>query len=173
MREIIGQLATQGFLTVQPNRGAVVTKLSLEDVRVIYNILIRCESYAGALFTNRVQKSRIAKLENLHKKMQGKDVKLNYRAWLEMNDEFHRIIYEGCGSDILTDLIQHTRLRIYRFRVLRTEPSTIDSYNDQHGKIIAAIREGNGDLTEKLLGNHLESALRHRFEIIEEYSILL
>lgn len=42
-REIIRQLATQGYLTVEPNRGAIVSKLSLGDVDIIYNILIRCD----------------------------------------------------------------------------------------------------------------------------------
>jgi DNA-binding GntR family transcriptional regulator len=78
---IIGQLATQGYLTVEPNRGATVTRLSFEDIDVIYNILVRCESYATALFTHRQNQANIKKLEILHKKMHSKEVRSEYKAW--------------------------------------------------------------------------------------------
>jgi DNA-binding GntR family transcriptional regulator len=75
IREIIGQLATQGYLSIEPNRGATVTKLSLEDIDIIYNILVRCESYATALFSHRQNQINMKELEILHKKMQSKEIK--------------------------------------------------------------------------------------------------
>jgi DNA-binding GntR family transcriptional regulator len=173
MREIIGQLASQGYLTVQPNRGAIVTKLSLEDVRVIYNILTRLESYGAALFSRQGDRVLIKKLDLLCEKMEAREVKLKYRTWLQLNDKFHELIYMNSGNGILADIILHTRLRIYRFRMFKTDPEIINSYNDQHREIIAAIRGGNERLTDRLMASHLETAGSHRFEICKGFADLL
>ena len=173
IREIIGQLATQGYLSIEPNRGATVTKLSLEDIDIIYNILVRCESFATALFANRQDQANIKKLEILHKKMQSKEIKSEYKVWLQYNDQFHGQIYRNCGSDIVSNLIDHTRLRIYRFRIVETALDIIDLYNDQHKKILAAIYDKNGKRAEKSMSNHLDTARKHRFEVFKKFHELL
>jgi DNA-binding GntR family transcriptional regulator len=168
MREVIGQLATQGYLTIERNRGATVTKLSLEDVNVIYNILMRCESYAAGLFADRQDTAVIRELESLHERMQAKESNLSSKVWLQLNDDFHKLIYSNCGSAILTDLIFHTRLRIYRFRMLTTELKVMNFYRKQHRSILSAIRKGNGRLTEKFMADHIDAARAHRFVTLSE-----
>ena len=173
MREVIGRLAIQGFLTVERDRGAIVTKLSPEDVDIIYGILIRCESFATGLFARKGNPSLIKKLELLHMRMQRKDVQSNYREWLRLNDDFHRVIYDNCGSSILSQLIHHTRLRIYRFRQVETHIRTMNLYNRQHGSLITAMRDGDKIAAEKIMANHLESARKHRIELLTEIGQLL
>jgi DNA-binding GntR family transcriptional regulator len=168
MREVIGQLATQGYLTIEKNRGATVTKLSLEDVNVIYNILMRCESYAAGLFADRQDTAVIRELESLHERMQAKESKLSSKVWLHLNDDFHKLIYSNCGNAILTDLIFHTRLRIYRFRMLTTELKVMNFYRKQHRRILSAIRKGNGRLTEKFMADHIDAARANRFVTLSE-----
>jgi len=173
IREIIRQLATQGYLTIEPNRGAAVTKLSLEDIDIIYNILVRCESYATALFTCRQNQVNIRKLQGLEERMETKEVASEYEMWLQLNEQFHGQVYKNCGSDIVSDLVDHTRLRIYRFRVVETSPDIINVYNSQHRKILAAIYDNDGNGAEKLMSDHLDTARKHRFEVFRKFHELL
>ena len=173
MREVIGRLATQGFLTVERNRGATVTKLSPEDVGIIYAILVRCESFATGLFTRKGNPRVIKKLELLHMRMQRKDVQSSYKNWIQLNDDFHGLIHKNCGSSILDELIHHTRLRIYRFRIFETHIRPVDLYNKQHGLLIRAIRDGDAIAAEKIMANHLESARKHGIEVLTEIGQLL
>jgi DNA-binding GntR family transcriptional regulator len=174
IREVIGRLATQGYLTIEPNRGAAVTKLSLEDIDIIYNVLIRCESYGTALFSQRQNsQTHIKKLEFLHKKMQSKEIKSDYKAWLHYNDQFHERIYKNCGSDIVSSLIDNTRFRIYRFRIVETSPDIINLYNRQHKKILETIYDKNEKRAEELMANHLNTARKHRFEVFKKFKELL
>jgi len=160
-------------LTIERNRGATVTKLSLEDVNVIYNILMRCESYAAGLFADRRHTPIIRELGILHERMQAKESKLSSKVWLQLNDDFHKLIYSNCGSAILSDLIFHTRLRIYRFRMLTTELKVINFYLKQHQRILSTILKGNGRLTEKFMAGHIDAARAHRFETLREFGDLL
>jgi len=172
-REVIRQLAAEGYLSFEPNRGAIVTKLTLQDVDVTYNILLRCEAYAAGLFAKCGNEIVIKKLVALHKKMKEKNVTLDYRIWLGKNDEFHKLIYTNCGNSALSDFIHHTRLRIYRFRIVRTKIKVMDSCNNEHRKMLSAIRDKNGKRVEKLMANHLDIARKRRLEIIRQFSSFL
>lgn len=169
IREVIGQLATQGYLTIEKNRGAIVTKLSLEDVNIIYNILTRCESYAARLFAERRDRTIIKKLDQLHEKMQENEIKLRSKIWLQLNEDFHTLIYSNCGSVILSELIFNTRLRIFRYRMIKTEPKVINLYIKQHNKILAAIHKGNSELTDRFMSDHISVAREHRIETLREF----
>lgn len=173
VREVVGQLAAQGFLTVERNRGAIVTKLSKESVEIIYSILVRCEPLATGLFVRKGNQSVIKRLDLLNKRMQLKDVKLHYKKWLQLNDDFHSLIYKNCGSSILSQLIDHTRLRVYRFRAVPTDGTSMDIYNRQHGLLIAAMRKGDEIAAERIMAKHLEESMKHRLKVLEQIGPLL
>jgi len=174
MREVIAQLDSQGFLSVEPNRGAVVAKLSLEDFDIIYNILIRCEPYATQLFVKRgSNRDIIRKLKSLNRKMQTEKIKANQNEWIRMNDEFHWLIYSNCGNQIVSNLIHQNRIRIIRFRLVRTDVDDVDSYVTAHSAILKAISEKDERLAETLMAKHLESSRRNRLEILRGLGVLL
>lgn len=173
IREVTGQLARQGYLTFKPNRGVIVTKLSLEDIDVTYNILVRCESYATRFFARSHDASIRRKLDALHRKMQKESIRHKYKSWIALNDDFHEMIYSNCGESILSDLIQNMRLRIYRYRHVDTGPEIINAYNQQHQEILQAIAEGNERIAEKLMFGHLETALKNRLEVLKELNGIL
>lgn len=170
IREVTRQLGSLGFLTIEPNRGAVVTKLSWQDINVCYNIIIRCESYAAALFAEHGESDVLKELKSLHRRMQTKAVRSKYRDWLKANDEFHELIYKNCGYDILTNIIHYTRLRINTFRFQKTQQVNMGLYLEEHERILAAISERNPAEAEKLMIKHLESAKRNRFVSLSEYT---
>lgn len=173
IREVIGQLASQGYLTFKPNRGAQVTRLSLEDVDVVYNILMRCESYAAECFCRLHDEKKIRALELLNEKMKSEHAKAEYRCWLDLNNEFHEVIFQNCGSAILADLIFHTRLRIFRFRAVLTTPEMIALHNEMHSRIIAAIRSRDAEQVGQLVMQHLENARESRLNILKHFRDIL
>lgn len=171
IREIIGQLASQGYLAIEPNRGAVVAKLSLEDIDITYRILTRCESLAASLTAKNAEESVIEQLRSCHEEML--DHSNDNKQWLQLNDVFHGLIYSSCGSSILTDLIHHTRLRIYRYRMVETNSKIIKTYNDHHEKISVSIANREQDIAEKWMMAHLELARKNRFEVFRKFAELL
>lgn len=172
IREVLGQLASQGFITHETNRGAIVTKLSISDLEVIYNILIRCESYAAMLLARSHNRHVINKLETCCEWMETKEVKLDYPTWAKNNDQFHEIIFTSCGSLILRDLIQNIRLRIHPFRVVDAGLEKA-VYNSEHRKIFEAIRAGDARSAERLMAGHMETAKQNRLRHFLQYNELL
>ncbi len=174
IREVVSQLAGQGYLTREKNQGSIVTKLSVDDIDVSYNILMRCEAYAAKLFAEMQHGSLISELEKLHEKMQQDAAKLNYKTWLQLNDSFHEVIYSNCGSSVPLDIIFHIRLRTYRYRVMMmSEQKAINLFNKHHGKILAAICKGKAELAEKYMLDHLSIARDYKIGILRNVSSLL
>jgi DNA-binding GntR family transcriptional regulator len=173
IREVLSQLSIQGFVTIEKNRGAVVAKLSVEDIEILFNIRRYSESYASRLFTERPDRAIIRQLETLHKKMQEGPAKGDLKTWIQLNDEFHKLIYTNCHSRILSDLVSDTRLRVYRYRMVATEHQYINLYNQHHALILSAIRQRQPDLVEKLMLDHTDTAKKHQIERLQGFSPLV
>lgn len=171
IREIMARLASQGYLTIEPNRGAVVTKLSLQDIDITYAILVRCESLAASLTAKNAEPNVIEKLKNCCKEMQ--DNTSDSKIWLQLNDVFHDIICNACASVILIDLIGNMRKRIYRYRMVEPNVEVIKTYNDHHAKIVHGISNKDADFAEKWMMVHLELARKNRFEVFKKFAELL
>jgi DNA-binding GntR family transcriptional regulator len=113
------------------------------------------------------------KLKVKNEKMHTNQVKLHQKKWLIMNDEFHELIYSNCGSPIVSNLVHQARLRIYRFRLLRTELESIELYNQQHDMLLEAISERNGKKAEKLAIKHLNLAKKNRLKALKDFGELI
>ena len=48
LREALRQLQAQGYITVEKNRGAIVRKMSIDEVEELYSILALLEPYSAA-----------------------------------------------------------------------------------------------------------------------------
>ena len=172
IREVLGQLDSEGFVTIEQNKGAFVTKLTVDDFDVVFNIIIRCESYATALFIKNWNPAIVNKIKTVYNNMKSIHLESSQRDWLKMNDQFHGLIYLNCGNTTLSYLIHNSWLRIYRFRLFRTDLPSLDSYDSQHGEILAAICKKNEKLAEKLMANHLKYSREKRIRLLKEFEDL-
>ena len=170
VREVIRQLASQGYLSFVPNRGVTVTKLSVEDINATYRILSRCESLAASMTAKKAQKGLVKRLRNCHDEMIT--YSNDYRKWLPINDQFHELIYINCGCSFLIDLIHNFRLRIYRYRAVETKKKVIPVYNEHHQKLILSIENKDEKLAEESMINHLNHARKNRFEVFRKFENL-
>ncbi|HRI48178.1 MAG TPA: GntR family transcriptional regulator, partial [Ignavibacteriaceae bacterium] len=69
LREAFLQLEAEGFLTVNPRKGAVVSELSLKDAEETYQIKVALEALAAKLATKSISEYEIKKLKEFNEKM--------------------------------------------------------------------------------------------------------
>jgi len=169
LREAMRRLEAQGYITLEHNVGATVSKISLEEVENIYNILRFLEPYAARLASSKHNKKDIRTLQQIFNRMGMESVKEDYRNWLRENDNFHHYIHIMCKSNVLTSIIRDARNRIYRYRILITSKKDIERYNGEHEKIIEAITSGNADKAEKTMLTHISNAFNNRITFLTTY----
>ena len=77
----------------------------------------------------------------------------------ELDNQFHHILYDACGSKMLEhQLIDY---HSYVMRIRRKTLSTIErstASNKEHRAIMEAIRAGKADLAERLASEHMKNA---------------
>ena len=69
MREALKVLASEGLVSLVPNRGAVVRGLTREDIDDLFPLIGALEALAGELACERISDSEIAAIERLHADM--------------------------------------------------------------------------------------------------------
>ena len=137
VREAFRQLELEGLIQIIPNKGAYVTGITQKDVKDIYMIRSLLEGLCARWATEHITKEQME----------------------EMEENVYLSKYEACDSKML----EH-QLKDFHQYVLRVRKKTLSSANrgpksnEEHEKIMEAIKAGNADLAEQLAHQHMINA---------------
>ncbi len=120
VRESLRQLEAQGFVRLYPHRGAYVAELSLAEVKEIYFVRELLEEAATQLAVPRLSPEDKARLRQRLEAMEKATHAGDYPQLLELNRDFHFIIYEAGDNRLLVELIHSLWDRSSRYRHLYT-----------------------------------------------------
>jgi DNA-binding GntR family transcriptional regulator len=153
VREALKQLAAEGLVTFHPNRGAVVSSLSLDEVLEMLEIRIALECRALRLaITNMLEDD----FEDLSQILDDYDREPNAQTWGEMNWRFHAALYAPCHRPKLLAMIDANYGHVGRFtRVQVSLAAGKERPQREHREILKACREGNADRAARLLEEHI------------------
>jgi DNA-binding GntR family transcriptional regulator len=154
VREALQKLEAEGLVRIHPNRGAVVTHLSLEDVLELMDIRIALECRALVLaIPNMTEEDFAAWEDDLRLYDQEEDPK----KWARLNWKFHQSLYSACDRPRLIAMIEANVEQIGRFTSEQVS-LTVGKRRPQeeHWNIIDACRQGNADKAAKLLQQHIQ-----------------
>jgi DNA-binding GntR family transcriptional regulator len=157
IREALNQLGSEGFLRLQPNHGAVVTKTSSKDVEDFYALLELLESKAVEWATPRLGSEDIIALKNINQEIIkiSKDGADCIEQWIPLNLAFHRLFRERCGNSKLNGIIEEIRMRITRYRYASLVVSSFGEYINDHEKIIQLVEKGDALAAAKAMREHI------------------
>lgn len=163
LREAFLQLEAEDFVRVTPRRGAVVSELSVKDAEEIYVVKSALESLAArlasALMTDEIVDKLVSVNDQMEKKAKAKEP--DYRALLDLNSMFHRIIVETTKNEKLMQIVNHLRNQTLRYNFIYLSVlSHLEESIEEHRQIIDALCRRDGAAVEILMKNHGENAQR-------------
>ena len=159
VREAFRQLELEGLIQIIPNKGAYVTGITEKDVKDIYMIRSRLEGLCARWATEHITPEQLDELEECVYLAKFHAEKGHMDQIPELDNRFHEILYEACDSKML----EH-QLRDFHAYVLRVRRKTLSSAdrsmasNEEHEKIMMAIKAHNADEAEKLAHMHMINA---------------
>ena len=159
VREAFRQLELEGLIQIVPNKGAYVTGITAKDVKDIYMIRSLLEGLCAKLATEKITREQLEEMEENIYLAEFHASKGHMDQMAELDNRFHDILYEACGSKML----EHT-LRDYHQYVLRVRQKTLSTNtrglasNDEHRQIMEAIKAGDADRAEQLANKHILNA---------------
>lgn len=156
VREALRQLELEGLVSIIPNKGAYVTGISQKDTHDIYVIRSYLEGLAARWACERITEAEIEEIEEIVYLTDFHARKKHYEQIVELDNKFHASIYKASGSKILEHELtkfHHYVERIRKKSLARVERAV--KSNEEHAKILEALRNRDGELAEKLAHEHI------------------
>ncbi len=169
IREAFRQLESEGYLTVIPRKGAVVTELSERDVSEFYAIKSILEGYAARLAANRLKERDIDRLEQINAKLAQLAEDGDVKTFFRVHNEFHDLFIDAAGNEKLAELIRQVGMKFNRLRIASLSlPGRMQISVEEHKKLIEAFRNHDGEAADHLVSKTAELGGRLLLESMKE-----
>ncbi len=152
IREAFRQLESEGYLTVIPRKGAVVTALSEQDVQEFYAIKSILEGYAAELAATKLTEKDIEKLKSINEKLKKLAAEGDVKAFFRVHNEFHDLFIRVAGNHKLAELINQLGMKFNRLRMASLSVTgRMDISVVEHEGLIEAFKNQDGVQAENLV----------------------
>jgi DNA-binding GntR family transcriptional regulator len=156
VREAIKRLEQYGFVTRLPVRGIIVKKVSEADINEAFGIRAALESYAAGQACEHVNDEMLTALESCIEASRKALKKGDMAKVLELNTQFHEMIYKAAQSDMLSKLINNFMDYIARYRKpLLSSKDTVAVSIEGHEAMVEAMRRGDKENVERIVKAHI------------------
>lgn len=171
VREAFVRLSQERLISIYPQKGTFVSLIdlsSVEEARFMREHLERavvrlaCEEFPKEIFFKLEMNLKFQRMY-----MENHDNKKIFEA----DEEFHRLIFEGCNKKIIWATINEMESDFQRIRILRLSSKlNWDHIYYQHKDIYEAIINKKPDLAEEIIIEHLTMVNFDKNELEQDYS---
>jgi DNA-binding GntR family transcriptional regulator len=158
VREALFQLEAEGLVRIVPQKGAIVSELSLDEVNDVFDLRVLLEPRMLAQSAPHFSADDFAALERIQKRFEAAIADGNRSEWGQINAEFHMAMYVNARQPrtqaIVTALLQTSD------RYTRMQLSTVEAMGTaerEHAQMIALCREGRIEEACDFLKQHIEA----------------
>ncbi|MCW4386372.1 GntR family transcriptional regulator [Salinibacterium sp. SYSU T00001] len=162
LREALSRLVADGLVAPQAGRGLVVTDISIDNIRELFEVRRALEEQAARLAAERADRALFATLEEeFHAApalLTGDDPKR--RDYYDLVARFDDAIDASVANPYLVTALRSLRTHLVRIRRLsRDDAERLRAAASEHLLIVHAIRLGDPDLAAHATHVHLHHAL--------------
>ena len=172
IREALHRLVQDGLVERREQGGYIVRPISAQEVEEVTGVRAALESYAVELGARRISQGTMAELErniaDFEKALSSEDQK----RLVELNTEFHVMLYRLAGSNLLMRLISDLAEPLHRFRVsLLSDPKAAARSLEDHREMLEAIKGGDHEKAVQVCRSHILAGGTWILEQLKQQSI--
>ncbi len=162
VREALRQLELEGLVSIIPNKGAYVNGITAKDIYDIYVIRSYLEGLCAKWACEHITEEQLEELEEITYLSDFHIKKKHWEQIFELDNRFHLLLYEACGSKILEHILAD-----YHHYVERVRKNTLASEEraglatQEHTAILDAVRNKDEQKAEKLANEHIFRSLEN------------
>lgn len=160
LREVLRNMAGEGYLELRQNRGAQVSGMSYKTLRDFFLAAPMIYAATTRLAAENAEPAQLDELKAVQQAFRTAIAEADIESRVFLNDRFHALIGEMADNVFLTPslcrlLIDHARIAgtFYRPRNARMT-ANLARASEQHDEMIASIEAGDGDRAEQLAIEH-------------------
>jgi DNA-binding GntR family transcriptional regulator len=171
VREAVQRLHSDGFVTILPRRGTLVSEINITDLAAIYEVRRHLESWASGLAAERVTDADRGDIAELLDALAAVAAHDGFQPLLDLDRRVHRFVYRCAKNAYLAktlDLYHDLSLRILHIAMSRypsLTPRLEDVVHEQR-MVLEAIGRGDADTAERVAVAHITKFERAIREVI-------
>lgn len=154
IREAVKQLAAEGYVTLEPHKGAIVKEFTIHELEELYFLRAKFEPLAAAESLKFCTQTIITELEMLNEQMKKTD---DTNQYIKLNIQFHHLLIKNCPWEKLNTYIHH----LWTGFPQQTPHLLLDQVKTsimEHEQIVQAIKKNDIALSCQLLERHITRA---------------
>ncbi|MDQ2187521.1 GntR family transcriptional regulator [Alcaligenaceae bacterium A4P071] len=158
VREAFRRLASEGLVTIRPNRGAMVTGLSLDEMQEVFEMRAALEGMAVRLAAPHMTPANLAVMERMLNDMDGHLDNLS--DWAHAHQNLHAYL---CGLSQRPRLTRHiAALHTLIEPYMRLWIKALDrpfGAREHHIELLNALRSRDPDIAEAAMRHHVQATV--------------
>lgn len=160
LRDVLKQLAHEGYIDVYPKRGNLVSYIDLESVEQIIYLRSTLEKDMIknlASHTSPLPLRGVLELKEILDR-QEEAIRQNHahEVFLRLDDSFHKALFALAGRTFLWELIQQSNAHYARYRRLHLlKKEKLNRILAEHRLILDSILGRNGEKIDEIVEHHL------------------
>lgn len=143
LRDAMIQLEIEGFVTVYPRRGVLVSRLTLDDVRHLYEIIGGLESTVLRTVGRELAERDLLRMRLLNDHMVAAIEAGDFDRYYDLNLAFHDVFLDRSDNAGLVRTVRICKQRLYDFpRERRFDPDWEMRSTGEHAEVIDLLDAG-------------------------------
>lgn len=160
LRNALIQLASEGLVELQPNRGARVREISVEEATEITEVRQHLEALVAARAAARISDDEIDALGSLGEDMCAAVERGELLRYSELNATLHATLRDIAAHSTATRLLEQLNGQMIRHQFrLALVPGRPSVSLPEHLAIIEAVRSRDPDRAREAMARHVSSVI--------------
>lgn len=153
----ISRLAYERLVTIEPQHGSFVAKISIDDVRERLMVRRALESEIAAQAAARMPREGVEAIERNLRYQQAAVDGRDIAGFYALDVEFHRLFPSSLALGHCAEILDGLRAHLERVRRLLLSPAgRMPKTLAEHGAIASAVMRGDADGARAAMHHHLQ-----------------
>jgi DNA-binding GntR family transcriptional regulator len=164
LREAFRRLEDMKLVTVIPRYGTYVSQIDINEIRCAFEVKIKLEGLAGSVAAKRITADKLEALQAVIKNAEGLLKENGHRKLIEIDNNFHQIIYQATQNPILQEMLENIHFRCERlWTSALSESIPSPEIIGELKEIYLTLKKRDAERASLLLENHV----RHFIDLIK------
>jgi DNA-binding GntR family transcriptional regulator len=156
VREALLRLRIEGLVRIVPRGGIFVAEPNLRRVREVTSMRLVLEEYLAHLVVDRRDELWLDKFADWLRQTKKNWYALSSRDWMRKDGEFHLLLQEASGDEVLAEHLGLLRRQAVLFWGQTTDgKASLKAIISDFEDFFAAVREGDTDACVQVLHRHV------------------
>lgn len=159
VREALIRLESEGLVRIIPSSGTMVTEVSFQNLKDVFEIRSHLIRLAGRLAAARVTREELEAMVSHIRAMEGES---DPKTLMRMDLEFHDLLNRATKNEVLVRMLEMLRnqaVRIWTFS--RDTDGYYTRLVAELEELVAALKQGDPEESANILEAHTERFTEH------------